>query len=298
MTTVINSSSAIANNLALIVDSSFETYTPLAPIIFNDVTPTRHDEKFTVISSEGDIPEVGEDDIFPGADISEAGTKTLTQASYKRKYALSQLMKRFDTEAKMMKHMAGVGRKAGIKMDRLCADVLNGGFDTETVWSGDFLFGATQAIGSTGLTQSNLVAGALTDSTLNDAVVALRNLKDHDNLEDPTSPRWLVVPTALEKKAKELVHQGLDPESANHTHNTHGDRGIKVVVWELLTSSTAWFLLTDKMFHELNKLVARDFKVVTRDGIYTDTGSDEIRVDFAMKAGAVDYRGTTGSTGL
>lgn len=299
MATVTTGNQSIANRLAVSLASGFDTYKPLAPIIFNDREPTRKDEIFAISAQDGSFSAVAEDAAYPSVDITEVGSKTLTQAEYKKKLVISDMMQRFDTEGALMEEAMRIGFHGQLKMDQLCADVLNGGFATETTWDGDFLFSDSHAVGSTGLnTNDNLVSGALTDTTLNTAIVALRKMKDHNGVIMPVVPRYLVVPSALEKKARELVESTLDPESANNTVNTYRSRGIQVVVWELLTSDTAWFLLSEKMFHRLMRLVAIPMSVETRAGIYTESGSEEVRCKFAIKAGAPDYLGAVGSTGL
>jgi len=297
MSTTPNLVSDIVNKAAIAIKTGYDTYMPVADMFFTDVPKERFAEKFTINASDGDIPEVADDAAFPESEIMELGSLTLNQATYKRKYSASQLAKNYDSEGKLVKAMMKVGRKGRIKDDRNCANVFNNGFTTLTTFDGNALFHASHTVDLNGNTQSNLVSGALTDTTLNDGIVLLSDLKDHDGLEDPLAAAYLLVPTALEKKAKELVFSKLDPESANNTTNTHANRGIQVVVWPLLTSTTAWFLVSEKMFNELTRVVGDPFDVQVRSGIYTETNVDEVRLQFSMVAGAPDYRGVTGATG-
>lgn len=287
----------IVNKAAIAIKTGFDTYVPLNEMFFNNVPRERFSEKFTLTSSDGDIPEAAEDGVFPEAQILEAGSITLNQVTYKKKYTESQLLKNYDTEGKIIREMMKVGRKGRIKEDRLCANVFNNGFATGVTWDGDFIFSATHNIGTTGNTQSNLVTGALSDTTLNTALTLGMTLKDHDGLEDPISFKYLLVPPALEKKAKELVYSSLNPESANNNKNTYQNLGIQVVVWPMLTSTTAWFLVGEKMFNSLTKVIGDPFDVQVRPGIYTETNMDEVRLQFSMVAGATDYRGIVGNLG-
>lgn len=287
----------IVNKAAIALKVGYDQYSPVNDMFFTDVPKERFAEKFTITSVDGDIPEAAEDGAFPEAQFLEAGSVTLNQITYKRKYTESQLLKNYDTEGKLIREMMRIGRRWKIKEDQLCANVLNNGFATGTTWDGDFVFSASHNIGSTGNTQSNLTTGALTDTTLNAGLILGANFKDHDGLADPMTYRYLVVPTALEKKAKELVYSALNPESANNNINTHQNRGLQVVVWPLLTSTTAWFLLSEKTFNSLVKVIGDTFEPQVRPGIYTDTNVAEVRGQASMVAGATDYKGMVGSLG-
>jgi len=290
---------AVANRTAVALQSGFETYVPMGQAIFNDTPPTRKDEIFSVHAHDGSFSAVGEGGLYPSVDILEAGTKTLSQLVYKKQLAITELMQVFDHEGKIMKEAFRIGLDAAIKIDQLQADVLNGGFATETTWDGDYIFSATHNIGNTGVTQSNLVSGAFTDSTLNDAIVALNRQKNHRNTPQPILPATLVVPVALRKKAVELVESPGNPEAANLNINTHKAYGIQVVAWPLLdaTSSTAWFLMGPKAQHEFHKLMSISPEVEVRERKYTSHGGEEVRLQFALQAGAADYLGAVGSLG-
>lgn len=299
MSTVTSTNQSIANRTAVALASGFKSYDPIAPVIFKDKMPTRETEIFVISAQDSTFDEVAQDAAYPSDSINEAGTKSFKQASYKKKLNISQLMKRFDSEGAIMEEAYNKGYLAKVKMDQLCANVLNNGFTTETTWDGQALFYDSHTVGTTpGATNDNLTTGALTDTTLNAAIVLLRTMKDMNNAPMPLQPAYLVVPPALWKKARELVESTGNPEAANLNVNTYHSAGIKVVCWNLLTSTTAWFLLSEKNFHYLYNLTAIPLTIQTLDGKYTDNGSDEIRVDWAMKAGAPNYVGAVGSTGL
>ena len=297
MATVTTQNAAVANRTAIALASGYETYNPISPVVFKDVDPTRRDEIFSIHAHDGSFTEVGEAANFPSVDILQVGSLTLTQRTFKKKLVVSKLMQRFDSENAIMEEAMMIGFDARVSADQLCADVLNAGFTTETTWDGNSLFNNSHVVGSLAVVNDNLNSGALTDTSLNDGIVLMRDLVSHRGLAMPVLPRFLIVPTALEKKARELLDSGLDPESANNSVNTHRSRGITVVVWELLTSTTAWFLAGDKMYHKLVKLVSIPFTVENRPGIYTESGSAEVRVDYALEAGAPDYLGVVGSLG-
>lgn len=297
MATRTSDNASIANRTAIALASGYDMYEPLAPLLFNDEMPTRKDEIFSIHAHDGAFSEVAEDANFPSVDIVEVGSKTLSQRTFKKKLVISQLMKRFDSEGKIMKEAMRIGYDMRLSQDQLAADVLNNGFSATTVWDGLALFSDAHLIGATGFTQDNLETGALSDTVLNAEIISLRALKTHRNTKMPLPPRTLLVPIQLEKKARELIESMGAPESANNNTNTHRSRGIQIVVWELLSSATAHFLLSDKLFHNLTRLVAIAPLIEVRGRIYTESGSEEVRAEYATQCGAPDYLGVVGNQG-
>jgi phage major head subunit gpT-like protein len=196
-----------------------------------------------------------------------------------------------------MKLMMKAGYRARYKQDDLLRAVISGGFATTTNWDGAYQFSATHSIGDTGLTQSNLVSGALSETTLNTAYTNLMTMKDHENLVMPIQGSVLLVPAALAKKAWELVNSPDGSETGDRKRNYVNSLGIKVVVWPLLdaVSTTAWYMLSDKMWHTLTCYQ----KVAPSMKMYTDEDTDNMweKVRFVQVQGSCDYLGTQGSTG-
>lgn len=277
--------------------SGYETYQPVGPTIFNLDSPDRLNEKESVVTADGDIPQAAEGAAYAQSLSRELGTVTFTSVEYKRKFGITALMDDFSNYGSTMKLMKKAGYRARYKQDDLMKGVLSGGFATTTVWDGDFLFSATHNIGDTGLTQSNLISGALGETTLNEAYVKLSSMKDHEGLIMPLPVAYLVVPTALAKKAFELTFSPDGPETGDRKKNFINSLNIKTVVWPLLDSesTTAWYLLSDKMWHTLTAYQ----KVQPNMKFYIDEDTDNMweKVRFVQTQGATDYLGVVGSTG-
>lgn len=275
--------------------SGWRTYTPKYQYIFDERDPQRKDEKFSITSSGGDIPSVAEGAAFPQVDITEVGTKTLSQVEYKEGLPVTQLLKRFDNYGVVIEEASKQGYRARLTIDRACANVIINAAGTTTVWDGHPLAYATHHIGSTGTTQDNTVSGALTESTLNTAQINLRKQKDHNGQELALMPRTLLVPANLAKKAFELTASQGSPESANRNSNFFNTLGLNVVVWELLTSTTQWLLLADKVFTKFRLLpsIPPKVDVITRQ----ETGNTEYQLQFDIAVGVVDYLGVIHSAG-
>lgn len=278
--------------------SGYEKYSPVGPQLFNIETPDRFNEKESVVTTDGDIPAVAEGASYPASLARELGTVTYTSVEYKRKWGITQLMDDFSNYGTTMKLMKKAGYRARYKQDDLLRSVLSGGFATTTTWDGAYLFSATHSIGDTGLTQSNLGTGALSETTLTTGYVALGNMKDHENLTMPNDIAYLVVPRSLHRKAWELVHSTEGPETGDRKKNFINSLNIQVVVWPLLdaVSTTAWYLLTDKMWHALTAYQ----KVAPSMKMYTDDDTDNMweKCRFVQVQGATDYLGVYGNTGV
>ncbi|OPX88986.1 MAG: hypothetical protein A4E53_01719 [Pelotomaculum sp. PtaB.Bin104] len=275
--------------------SGWKSYQPKYPYIFEEREPQRKDEKFSITASGGDITQVAEGAAFPQVDITEVGNKTVSQLEYKESLPVTELLRRFDNYGTVVEEASKQGYRARLTMDRVGATLISNATTTTTTWDGLALANASHLIGNTGVTQSNVVSGALTESTLNTAIINLRKMKDHNNQEMALMPRTLLVPANLAKKAFELTASQGSPESANRNSNFFNTLGLNVVVWELLTSTTAWMLLADKVFTRFRYLISIPPKVeyIRRP----ETGNYEYQLSFDMGAGVVDYLGAEHSTG-
>jgi len=195
---------ADANKLVLeAFTSGWLTYQPKYPAIFTEREPQRVDEKFAVTSSGGFIPAVAEDASFPQVNIAQVGTKTYSQAVYKEALPVTELMKRFDNYGVVIEEASKQGYRSRLTLDRVGANVLNNAFGTETTWDGLSVYNNSHTVGSTGSTQDNLLTGQLSETTLNNAIVLLRNMKDQNNQVMGLTPRTLVVSPTFAKKALE-----------------------------------------------------------------------------------------------
>lgn len=99
-----------------------------------------------------------------------------------------------------------------------------------------------------GVSWSNLAtASALSYSTLQNAILAFENQVDQVGKKIMQTPMTLLVPTALEYKAIQLLQNPNQPDTADHNVNAtmKARPGIKLVVWPYLTSTTGWGLIGD-----------------------------------------------------
>jgi phage major head subunit gpT-like protein len=101
-----------------------------------------------------------------------------------------------------------------------------------------------------GTTVSNYATVELNESTLLNAMIAVRtNFKDQAGLKVFARARKLIVPTALEPVAIRLTKTELRPGTSDNDVNaimmTSGGLPESYMVSDFLTSTSAWFLLTN-----------------------------------------------------
>jgi len=67
----------------------------------------------------------------------------------------------------------------------------------------------------------------------------------------PAVPKILIVPPELRFEAESLLKSEYNPENANQQVNTVGNKGVEWKTIHYLSSTTAWFLATEKQYHDL-----------------------------------------------
>ena len=286
---------ADANRLVLeAFGSGWESYESQGQKIFHRRDPERKDEIYSVHATDATINTVAEGATFPAVNVEQVGTKTLSQAVYKKEIPVTQLMKRFDNYGVVVEEAMKLGYYAKWTMDDVMASILRNVEGTSTTWDGLSLGNASHLVGNTGTTQSNIVTGSLSKSTLNSAYTALQDQVDHGGAQQPLATKQVVVPPALAMTAFELLGSPSDPETADRSINFINALGMELVVWPLISNNAGgsdvdYHIVADKMFHRLQYLVSLEPRVnYVRD---QNTGNDLYQIDFACVAGAPDYLG-------
>jgi hypothetical protein len=272
-------------------DSGWKSYQEKGTLLFNQVSPERFDEKFGVAAAQNAITAVAPGDAYPMRSVEDLGSVTITQQAYKGSIPVNFLAKRFDNKGVILREANKQGYRAKITLDQIMANVLLGVESSTVTWDGLSGANAAHKIGTTGLTQSNIVTGALSEATVNSLDVLLSTQKDHANQTMPTVGKFLVLPKALAMKGMKLLKSSEGPETANREAGYLNDLSITPVIWPLLdaTNKVDYHLIADKMFNRLEYCVSVLPTIrLERD---TATGNDLYQIEFAAAAGMVDYLG-------
>lgn len=182
------------------------------------------------------------------------------------------------------------GQAALHTVEALATSVFAMGF-TQQGYDGANLFGAHPLLD--GSTFNNLMNTALAPSSLGDAIVRFRRMKNHRGQPIVIEPKYLIVPPELERVAKEIVNSTVVP--VNNAFYDNVLKGIvEVIVNPYLTDPNDWFLVSDKSAHKLflfwrekpNINVETDFRT---QGVSTS-------INMALSVGYADWRGIVGAS--
>lgn len=197
----------------------------------------------------------------------------------------------------MVRDMAETGR---ITRDNNAFAVYRNAFTTSLTADGVALVDDSHTTIS-GVTVDNELSGALTTTTLNNAIVALAEQKAQDGTIRGSQPQALLVPAAEFKNASEIVESELIADSADNALNVYSSKyGIKVFWSPYLGaaaggSDTAWFLLARN--HSVTRWVRQGIETDLVDYKFQRNNNYIYKASFREVVGAVDYAGIVGALG-
>ncbi len=192
-------------------------------------------------------------------------------------------------------------RKARVTQDSNAFGLFRNAFTTTLTADGvAFISAAHPLIG--GGTTSNLITGALSDTTVNNAIVALREQVDQTNVILGGVPSILLVPSKLFKYATQITESALVADNANNAINVYRSAyGFTVMSSPYLGaaaggSDTAWFMLTPN--HSVSRLVRQGIETALTPWQYSNNRTYNYQGNFRESYFVPDYAGAVGSTGL
>lgn len=202
-----------------------------------------------------------------------------------------------DTYGQMVRKFA---MNARATRDRNAFGLYRGAFTTTLTSDGAAFISNTHTT-LTGLTVDNLLAGGLTPTTLNTAIVQLLEQVSEDGIVMGQQPAYLLVAPANFKNATEIVDSELVTGSANNNINVYSSTyGISVFQSPYLGaaqggSDTAWFLLSRN--HGVTRFIREDISTSLVDYIYSNNDEYVYKGRFRETYGVTNYVGAVGSLG-
>ena len=170
-----------------------------------------------------------------------------------------------------------LGHSARETIEILVHDLFNG--TTKTAGDGNAIFFNTHTkLG--GGTYSNLLTPSadLSATSLRQAIQNIENTTDDRGKQQVIKPKILMVSTADEWTARELLNSAYDPESANNAINPLQSRNLQLLVNPYLTDTDAWFLIADK--NPAITFLRRNVKFA-KDGDF-ETGDAKFKTSFRI----------------
>lgn len=269
--------------------------------IFHIQNSNKAFEKDTSLSGIGQLEETPELGAIPYEDATPGWDVTYVHRKFAKGRMVSQEMiddEKFNMIAKLPRSLANAKMRT---YEQAAADVFNYGFTAGGGGLAAFTGGDAKALFATDhvnragdVTQSNRITTALSQTSLQTVVSAMKTRKDSKNQIIAYQPDTLLVPTGLEFTARTILETTQVVGSANNDINPIKG-ALNLVVWPFLTSSTAWFVLDSKA-HELNFFKRKDEGV--KGPVYDfDNEAAKWKAVCRFSVGFSGWEGVYGSTG-
>ncbi len=211
------------------------------------------------MGSLGTLLSMGEGTAMPQDGYVNGPEKTIYPAKWGLRVSVTDEAQQTD-RPKIYKDIGKeLGKAAAYTLELMNYDLINSGFSSSvrTGADGKALFATDHPLyGVTGGTYSNLQTGALSKTTLQAAINKFSKLVNERNVPIIMHGAYLEIPVELEWLAKELTLSEDDPTTANRSINSltragYNGSAIKYRVNRFLTSTTAWFISSEKSEQDL-----------------------------------------------
>jgi phage major head subunit gpT-like protein len=255
------------------------------------------ESELTPLGSLREVPE-GTGIVF---DLPEQGhSKTVYFTKYGLGFQITQEMYKDDLFGNFKKMPRKLAKSASQKPEVEFFDLFNNGFGTHTAWDGQYLFDTDHSTLKSGDTIANepSTAGSLSETTLQAAFEYYDTLVDEAGNPLTIRPNKLVVPTELKYTALKLRANTGQIGTANNDLNIVAAENdfvdsYSIHVSRYLTSSTAWFLLSDQ--HDFRFYWKERASFESADDFYTGNALFKTVMRFACFV--MDYKGAYGNEG-
>lgn len=240
--------------------------------------------------------------------LNEGFNNTFTHVDYGLGFRVTREMMRDELYGVMDDLAVELALSAHATDETILANHLNNGFDSNFTGPDGVELFSTAHVREDGSTYANEPStdADLSLSSLEQGLIDFRNFRDGGGKRISIRPKFLIVPPDLMFTALKLVGSANNPQITggygststqfgDQAKNPITDYGLKVVVWDYLTDTDAWFLAGDKSDHGLTKFVREDF---WSEHIYDfDTKDYKVSGMFAQSSGWTDPRGIYGNQG-
>ncbi len=253
-----------------------------------------------VYKGVGLFDNIGETTTVPLSTPAAANKMTIPVLDFAKGIELSKNLFDDNMHGVWARTVTDFATKARISQDDNAFKFFRGAFTTSLTADGAAFIGSHTLIN--GQTYSNVISGALSDSTLYDAIVALRQQPDQAGVIMGNVPAILLVPSKLFKLAIQLTDSALVAQSAENAINVYRSAyGITVYTSPYLDlaaggSDTAWFLLAKN--HSVTRLIRQGVETSLRSWEYSNNRTYFYQANFRESVYAPDYVGAVGSTGV
>jgi len=237
----------------------------------------------------------------PEANFKVGNQQTFTVSEYAQSQDISKNLFDDNKFGVVSRAVADMGRKGRMTRDRNAFAIFRNAFTTALTNDGKALIADDHAT-LKGITVDNKLTAALSESSLNDAIIMLVEQKSQDGVISGSMPKTLLVPPKLFKTACEITESELRSGTGNNDMNAYSTKyNITVAMSPWIGaaaggSDTAWFLLGDN--HSVTRWVRQGIETAIVDWKFQRNNNYIYKASFREVVGALDYAGIVGSTGL
>jgi hypothetical protein len=247
------------------------------------------------------FPAIGETAVVPLSTPAVRNKQTTLVQTFAQGIDISKQLFDDNMHGVWAEDVRDFAEKARATQDYTAFGLFRNGFTTALTADGFSIFNSAHPLIGGG-TQSNTGTGALTPTSLNDAIVNLVEQKDQSGVIRGSAPKVLLVPPALWKHAREITDSALIADSGNNNVNVYRS-ALGITVWTSHWlgataggSDTAWFLLASR--HGFTRVIRQGVQTALTDWSYSNNLTYRYQANYREAYFCADYAGSYGSTGL
>lgn len=222
----------------------------MIPMFYNYHGTDKAIEQSTEITGFPVAPEIPEGEGVQYFEFKQGYDKTYVMTKYGLGFKTTEELVddgKFDVLAKLSRM---IGKSLYEVRQIRAFNVFNLGFSTNGP-DGVPLFSASHPNTGGGV-WSNTASSDLTIDALEAAITSFETKLDDEGLHVVNKPKFLLVPSALKFKAKEIVQSQLKSGTANNDKNVLMEEDLVVISSPFLTDTGQWILLSAPDEHELH----------------------------------------------
>lgn len=226
--------------------------------------------------------------------LMQAYDKTFTHLTYAKGFQVTEEGMEDDLDNVISNAAPALGRAAQSSIEQIAWNVFNLGFSTEQSADGVSVFNNSHPrVG--GGTQDNLVAGDLSEATLESALILLDTSVDHRGLPVDLTAESLVIPAELRFTAARLLQSEKRVGTANNDISVVNRLGLRTVLSKYLTGDDDWFVMCGPSMCQF--MVYWRKEPVSDHVLDFETGNMKSKMTFRMSVGVASYLGSVGGQG-
>lgn len=243
------------------------------------------------------VERVNETDNVTYQKIAQGLERTFSHKEFASGFAIGKRLYEDELYGIINKMPEDLGRAGRTKVETDAAAIYNNAFDgtNAKIYDDKALCAADHPYeGGLSGTQSNLVTGALSDTTLKTAITLMRGMKDNGGKQIVFMPDTLIVPPQLEWLAIELTKSAQKVGTSDNDINSLAGR-LKVFVYDYLTDTDAWFVADSKRMN-INFFwrIKPEFEKSKDSDNFVAKYNGRMRYSY----GVSDWKGLVGSPGV